>query len=172
MSEARAVSLRGRDGGATAELGGTVSPALRSASGGGSKQYALVDEPQAVAENQRGELREAPIAPALSAGGGKPGSGYSAVREGTKIRRLTPTERERLQGVPDGWTYPFGPSLLDAPLGAPQGDRCVVDLPPDGQREAATGDGVASPCSEWIGNRLELVAKGVARPGPRSGRAA
>jgi DNA (cytosine-5)-methyltransferase 1 len=33
----------------------------------------------AFAENQRGELRTSEIAPQLSAGGGKPGSGYSAV---------------------------------------------------------------------------------------------
>jgi len=26
------------------------------------------------------------------------------VRDGTKIRRLTPVECERLQGFPDGWT--------------------------------------------------------------------
>ena len=29
------------------------------------------------------------------------------VREGLKIRRLTPTECERLQGFPDGWTSGF-----------------------------------------------------------------
>jgi hypothetical protein len=27
------------------------------------------------------------------------------------LRRLTPLERERLQGFPDGWTIPYGPSL-------------------------------------------------------------
>ena len=144
----QSLSLRGREGGATAELGGDLSPALRAASGGGSKQYV------ALAENQRGELRETDTSPALSRGGGKPGSGYSAVRNGTKIRRLTPTERERLMGAPDGWTYPDGPSLADAPMGLPAENACAVDYPPDGRREAATGDGVAVPCSEWLGRRL------------------
>lgn len=32
-------------------------------------------------------------------------------RQRTSLRRLTPTERERLQGFPDGWTIPYGPSL-------------------------------------------------------------
>ena len=149
VTEPQAVSLRGRDGGATAELGSDgQSPALRAASGGGSKQYV------SVAENQRGELRESPVSPALSTGGGKPGSGYSAVRDGTAVRRLIPTERERLMGAPDGWTYDTGPSLADEPMGLPRSDRCVLDLPPDGRREAATGDGVAVPCAEWIGRRL------------------
>ncbi len=71
-----------------------------------------------------------------------------------KIRRLTPTERERLMGAPDGWTYPFGPALLDAALSFPAEARCPVDLPPDGPREAAAGDGVAVPCAEWIGERI------------------
>jgi DNA (cytosine-5)-methyltransferase 1 len=38
-----AVSLRGREGGATAEVGGTASPALRAADGGGSKPHVLSD---------------------------------------------------------------------------------------------------------------------------------
>jgi DNA (cytosine-5)-methyltransferase 1 len=36
-----AVSLRGRDGGATAELSGDVMPALRTGGGGGDKPHAL-----------------------------------------------------------------------------------------------------------------------------------
>lgn len=37
------VALRGREGGATAELGGTVATALRTSQGGGDKAYVLVD---------------------------------------------------------------------------------------------------------------------------------
>ena len=63
-----------------------------------------------VAENQCGEVRLADYAPALiAAGGGKPGSGYSAVLirtpgGETRVRRLTPREYERLQGFPDDGT--------------------------------------------------------------------
>jgi DNA (cytosine-5)-methyltransferase 1 len=111
----------------------------------------------AVAENQRGELRETSIAPALSSGGGKIGQGYSAVRDEPRIRRLTPSERERLMGAPDGWTNLHGPSLADAPLTYPTADRSPVDLKPDGRREAATGDGVAVPVAEWIAHRILLI---------------
>lgn len=148
-----AVTMRGRDGGATLELGADVSPALHAASGGGSRQLV------SVAENQRGELRTSEVSPALSTGGGKPGSGYSAVSDGDRIRRITPTERERLMGAPDGWTYPHGPSLLGTANTYPSDDRCPVDLRPDGRRESATGDGVVVQVAEWIGRRLIAVVR-------------
>jgi hypothetical protein len=43
LGGAQAVSIRGRDGGATAEVSGEVSPALRGSQGGGSRQYAMVE---------------------------------------------------------------------------------------------------------------------------------
>ena len=48
------------------------------------------------------------------------------------VRRLTPTECERLQGFPDGWT----------------------DMGPDSRRYAALGDAVTVNVAEWIGRRL------------------
>jgi DNA (cytosine-5)-methyltransferase 1 len=50
------------------------------------------------------------------------------------VRRLTPTECERLQGFPDGWTQ-----LSDTP---------------DSRRYSALGDAVTVNVSEWIGRRL------------------
>jgi DNA (cytosine-5)-methyltransferase 1 len=50
------------------------------------------------------------------------------------VRRLTPTECERLQGFPDGWTQ--------------LGDT------PDSRRYSALGDAVTVNVSEWIGRRL------------------
>lgn len=91
------------------------------------------------AQNQRGELRESEIAPQLTAGGGKPGEGYPAMRAGSTVRRLTPVETERLMSWPDGWT-------------AVDGDRT-----PDSRRYAACGDGVVSNVSEWIGRRIVAV---------------
>ena len=85
----------------------------------------------AVAENQRGEVRTSDISPQLTCGGGKPGERYPCVamtselspqeeccptlkaepaglgyhaNVGMTVRRLTPTECERLQSFPDGWT--------------------------------------------------------------------
>lgn len=92
------------------------------------------------AENQRGEIREMSTVARLATGGGKPGQGYPAARVGSTVRRLTPTECERLMGWPDGWT------LLD--------DTDDPNPRPDGRRYAACGDGVVAPVAEWIGRRL------------------
>jgi len=63
----------------------------------------------------------------------KSNGGYSLnyqnpVRVGYKVRRLTPTECERLQGLPDGWTA--GGS--------------------DTQRYKALGNGMAQPCPDYV----------------------
>jgi site-specific DNA-cytosine methylase len=89
----------------------------------------------AIAENQRGELLETPYSHKLTSGGGKPGQGYGAVRINAGVRRLTPTECERLQGLPDNWTR-------------------VPDTAPDSRRYAGLGDAVTSPVAEWIGRRI------------------
>lgn len=62
------------------------------------------ERPLSFAENQRHELLENDTVGSLSKGGGKPGRGYPAIREGSTVRRLTPTECERLMGWPDAWT--------------------------------------------------------------------
>ena len=89
----------------------------------------------AIAENQRGEIVETDYAHAVTAGGGKPGQGYAAVRDGYAVRRLTPRECERLQGFPDDWTAALG----------------------DMARYRVLGNAVAVPCAEWIGKRLALA---------------
>jgi DNA (cytosine-5)-methyltransferase 1 len=61
------------------------------------------------------------------------------VPDGPSVRRLTPTERERLMGWPDGWT-------------AVDGDKT-----PDGRRYAACGNGVVANVSEWIGRRIMAI---------------
>jgi DNA (cytosine-5)-methyltransferase 1 len=62
------------------------------------------EPPSFLSENQRAEVLETPYARQLTTGGGKPGQGYPAARIGSTVRRLTPTETERLQSFPDGWT--------------------------------------------------------------------
>jgi len=66
------------------------------------------------------------------------GSSRSYVAERWAMRRLTPTECERLQGVPDGWT-----DIQRA------GKEC-----PDGPRYRALGNSWAVPVVSWIGARL------------------
>jgi DNA (cytosine-5)-methyltransferase 1 len=119
---------------------------------------ALSDQGAAVAvglaENQHGELVETPYSHQLSGGGGKPGQGYAAVRIDAAVRRLTPTECERLQGFPDGWTIPTGPSLVSVPSWYATDERREEDPLPDGPRYAAMGNAVTVPVIEWIGRRI------------------
>lgn len=57
------------------------------------------------------------------------------------VRRLTPTECERLQGFPDGYT-----------------DIEFKGKPaPDGARYKALGNSMAVPCMRWIGERIQKV---------------
>jgi DNA (cytosine-5)-methyltransferase 1 len=64
------------------------------------------------------------------------------------VRRLTPTECERLMSWPDGWT------LADSKTA-------------DSRRYAACGDGVVSNVAEWIGRRIMAVdALETANPHP------
>ena len=102
-------------------------------------------------EAQAGQL----IAGAL--GGGNDGAGRRSefdpnlVTTGA-VRRLTPVECERLQGLPDGWTLEHGPSLADEPNFPHRTDESCP--PPDSRRYAACGDAVTANVAEWIGRRL------------------
>jgi DNA (cytosine-5)-methyltransferase 1 len=71
-----------------------------------------------------------------SSGGSGGGVSQAVTLDG--VRRLTPREYERLQGMPDDWTRwdCDGTELADTP-------RCQ-----------ALGDGAARPVIEWIGHRL------------------
>lgn len=116
-----------------------------------------------VAQNQRGELPTSDISPQLTCGGGKPGEGYPCVAMsselspqeeccptpraqpgglgyhasvGMAVRRLTPTECERLQGFPGGWT----------------------DGQSDSARYRQLGNAVCVNVAEWIGRRIMAVA--------------
>jgi len=60
-----------------------------------------------------------------------------------RVRRLTPTECERLQGFPDGWTQ--------IPYGKKTKEQC-----PDGHRYKALGNSMAVPVMRWIGRRIKL----------------
>jgi site-specific DNA-cytosine methylase len=138
---AQSVAIRGRDGGATAELGGDIATALRASQGGGDKPHVLAAV--AFAENSRAEVRleggDGQTVGCIGAGGGKPGQGYPAVLT-SAVRRLTPVECERLQGFPDGYT--------DIPWrGKPNS--------PDGPRYKALGNSWAVPKFVWLGKRIQ-----------------
>lgn len=82
--------------------------------------------------------------------GGSPG--YISAKTATQgrkyvVRRLTPTECERLQGFPDGWTKV---SYRGKPA-----EEC-----PDGPRYKALGNSMAVPVMRWIGRRIALAESG------------
>jgi DNA (cytosine-5)-methyltransferase 1 len=64
-----------------------------------------------------------------------------AVQQGWAVRRLTPTECERLQGFPDGYT--------DVPYRGKSAS--------DGPRYKALGNSMAVNVMRWIGRRIDLV---------------
>ena len=65
--------------------------------------------------------------------------GAQGVADQMSVRRLTPTECERLMGWPDEWT-------------APEGVKA-----PDSKRYAACGDGIVAPVAFWIADRIRMI---------------
>ncbi|NKJ03118.1 DNA cytosine methyltransferase [Rhizobium sp. SG741] len=93
--------------------------------------------------------------------GGKPGQGYPAVLT-SAVRRLTPTECERLQGFPDGYTR--------IPMRSYKARRITRTRPEDmwekidgvwwlmaadGPRYKALGNSWAVPKFSWLGRRIQ-----------------
>lgn len=63
-----------------------------------------------------------------------------------RVRRFTPSEVERVQGFPEGWTLP--PDMIGGEV-----DRV------DSLRYHAVGNAVTPPVAEWVGRRLVAVLK-------------
>jgi DNA (cytosine-5)-methyltransferase 1 len=84
-------------------------------------------EPRSIARNA-GPAGESPLAPTLRR---EMGDNQPAVRIAMQVRRLTPTECERLQGFPDGYTNISWRKKPEAP---------------DGPRYKALGNSMAVPC--------------------------
>lgn len=86
------------------------------------------------------------------------GSAYTCDTLGTQgvamkagVRRLTPTECERLMGFPDGYTnIPF--------RGKPAAD---------GPRYRALGNSIAVPVLQWLGRRIETVDEALRKDGAK-----
>jgi len=96
----------------------------------------VTDAVSAIRESHPGEISTDDAVWALGGDTGQ-GRGTLGIQESSAVRRLTPTECERLQALPDGWTD----------LGGTK----------DGPRYAACGDAVTVNVLEWIGRRILMV---------------
>ncbi|WP_274584899.1 DNA cytosine methyltransferase [Neisseria leonii] len=79
-----------------------------------------------------------------------------AVQYGLTVRRLTPLECERLQGMPDNHTR--------IPWRGKPAEEC-----PDGPRYKAIGNSMAVPVMRWIGNRIKDFINTAERPAENTG---
>ncbi|MCA6254596.1 MAG: DNA cytosine methyltransferase [Phenylobacterium sp.] len=137
------LAIRGREGGATLEARQDgVSNAILTPSGGragigvGAVAFAFDTQQITSATNK---TRVSPELPASTL------SKESRMHVATalQVRRLTPTECERLQGFPDGWTaIPY--------RGKPAAD---------GPRYKALGNSMAVPVMAWIGRRIDAFER-------------
>lgn len=96
------------------------------------------------------KARAVDVAQPLMAGGPVGGNqGGDFIQRASAVRRLTPTECERLQGFPDGWTaIPY--------RGKPAAD---------GPRYKALGNSMAVNVMRWLGYRIDLVDKALSSIG-------
>ena len=136
------VALRGRDGGATAELGDDLAFALRASGGGGDKPHVLAFDCKASGQSGFGLGKIAGTQRAMGhADSHTNGGGHQVALVGSAVRRLTPRECERLQGFPDDYTA------------IPYRGKAAAD----GPRYKALGNSMAVPCMRWIGQRIQNV---------------
>lgn len=112
--------------------------AFNASGGGGAKDLQPTENIANPVTGSNGD--PGAIAYALRKDPGGTGQGHNTnyVPATSGVRRLTPTECERLQALPDGWTQ----------LGN------TADSP----RYAALGDAVTATVAEWLGRRIRGAA--------------
>lgn len=98
-----------------------------------------------IADDNANAAVDVDMAGTIKVGGSAPMVSYC--RPGVAVRRLTPTECERLQGFPDGWTR--------IPYRGKPAEEC-----PDGPRYKALGNSMAVPVMRWIGERIWKAERG------------
>jgi DNA (cytosine-5)-methyltransferase 1 len=132
---AHTVALRGREGGGVAEVVGNVATALRASGGGGDKPHVLAaarDVAATLTQNYGKQVDSSDSS-----------LGPNVVFPDMAVRRLTPTECERLQGFPDGHTD------------VPYRNKPAAD----GPRYKSLGNSMAVPCMAFIGRRIAAALR-------------
>jgi DNA (cytosine-5)-methyltransferase 1 len=126
------------NGAITGEVAATIGTPGSSVNASGPTVMQAVDVKQVQWASGGGQV-ENDTAQALRAGAEY---NYQFARVAMQVRRLTPTECERLQGFPDGYTnIPWRKK----------------DEAPDGPRYKALGNSMAVPCMKWIGERIQAA---------------
>ena len=172
-----AVALRGRDGGATIELGDDQAFALRASSGGGDKPHVLAfDTTQITSAANRSNPQPGDACHPIAAGAHVPAIAFDSRMRGPepavgREERPPQTMIERT-GAIDA-TKPWNvatamqvrrltPEECEALQGFP---RSYTQVPnrnkpaADGPRYKALGNSWAVPCARWIGERINAVNK-------------
>jgi DNA (cytosine-5)-methyltransferase 1 len=108
----------------------------------GMKQQTYVFEPGNLKRRCGSDPNET-TAPKV--GAGKLGDTFPHIATEMQVRRLTPRECERLQGMPDDWTK------------IPWRKQGPAEDCPDGPRYKAIGNSMAVPVMRWIGERIAMV---------------
>ncbi len=118
-----------------------MSPTLRKEMG--DNQVAVAYSIREDAQANNFSATELQVSTALKALQPSPQSHHAQtfVANNMAVRRLTPTECERLQGFPDGYTM----------IPWKKGES------PDGLRYKALGNSMAVPCMKWIGERINEI---------------
>lgn len=135
------IAMRGRDGGATAEITGDIAGALRTGGGGGDKPHVLSYR----TTGNDGVYATGGVAPCLNTATDPNQTillrGGDVDDAAMAVRRLTPRECERLQGFPDDYTA--------IPVkGKPAAD---------GPRYKALGNSWAVPKMHYVGERIAVI---------------
>ena len=112
-------------------LGGSAESRTTRASGGGTESI-VIEEKACDIRNSK----EADINGALQSRASNNVQLNNVVRQQYAVRRLTPLECERLQGLPDGWTLINDKSCSDS------------------ARYKAIGNGMAQPCADYVIQRI------------------
>lgn len=120
---------------------GEASPTLRGMGHDGSHANGGGQVAIAFTQNQAGDVLSGDVMHSLGTNQNSTDRNAANINQGWAVRRITPTEGERLQGFEDGYT-------LVPVRGKPAAD---------GPRYKALGNSWAVPLARWIGQRIQLV---------------
>ena len=129
-----------------------VAPTLKASDSGTNRTpsvhintHPVAFQPRHYSDRERMGGEPSDVCHTLSAQAGQ-GDSSPHIASNMQVRRLTPTECERLQGFPDGWTA--------IPWRGKPADQC-----PDGPRYRALGNSWAIPVVRWIGQRIDAAVR-------------